>query len=185
MVNKNSEDKNRIYKFSYGNIFKKSFSYFFDIISIFGCVFSIVCLWILIVFFIQNILNEKLSQVLTVILSVISVLMEVVIFAISFLPKKIELTENKIKIIKNCVQKNYIIPRIIDNILYSEIKSCEIYDGPMSLLGWNLSYLLLDGENMVEILLKSGKRYHIPVENSEMFIEDVNKRIDEFNNKNS
>lgn len=174
----------KIYKFSYGGMLKKSVSYILDFISIFCCAFFVVCLWIMAGLFIQNILNEKLCQVMTVILSVISVLMEVIIFVISFLPRKIELTEDKIRIIKNRVQKNYMIPNILDTIHYSEIKSCEIYDGPMSLLGWNLSYSLLDGENMVEILLKSDKRYHIPVENSEMFIEDVHHRIDVLNNEN-
>lgn len=176
-------NKNKIYKFSYGNILKKSVSCILDILSVFSCAFFVICLWLLAELFIQNISNEKLSYILTVLLSVISAFLEIFIIVISLLPRKIIMTEDKIRIIKNCVQKNYIIPSIFDDVFYFDIKSCELYDGPMSLLGWNLSYLLLDDKNMVEIVLKSNKRYHFPVKNAEEFIEDVNKRIIEFSDK--
>lgn len=178
----------KTYKFSYGGILKKIIS---KTVSLFynTMVSGIV---LLVYFFIVSEMNFRLKNLIDdsiiSIFQTIEVYLGIVICSIfivpSFFQQKVEISENIVKVYRHCLFLSVfmIFRGFNDTILISQIK--EIYRPknkdkffepiPVNIIDW---------DNMVIIKMNDslGTIYYIPVENSDDFIVEVNKRINNLN----
>ncbi len=175
----------KVYKFSYGNKFKKILSKF--IMFIYNLYISV---FILIAYaFIVSTINYELKYLLND--NSINVIKSVEIYAgtvwlfffmiQAFLPQKVIIYDEKIKINRNCLFFNplMIFRGFNDTIFINQIK--EIYRPinkdkylepiPVNMIDWD-NMVLIKKNNSLETI------YYMPVEHSEKFIEEVSKRME-------
>lgn len=173
----------KTYKFSYGNNFKKYLSKFSFLI--YNLIISIFLL--IIIGTILSRINYELKAILAE--EIISIIKAVEIYAaipfvgffivLSFLPQKAVISNGKIKVYRHCLFFNIIMifRGFNDNIPISKIKEVYRPNNKNKYLQ-PIPVNVIDWDNMVIIKLDNASetRYYIPVENSEDFIEEVNKQ---------
>lgn len=173
----------QIYYFSYGNNIKKFISKFISLIYNFFIGIFILFLFSLIVAKVNLLLKDLVSDSILNIVNRVEVYLGVlfiIVFIIpSFLPQKVEIKEKTINIYRHCLFLSvFMFSRgFNDTILISQIRKIYIAESrdkffkpiPVNVIDW---------ENMV-IIETETKIYYAPVKNSEGFIEEVNKRIEE------
>lgn len=173
----------KTYKFSYGNNFKKYSSKF--IFFIYNLIISNLLL--MIIGTILSRINYELKAILPE--EIISIIKVVEIYAAipfvgffivsSFLPQKAVISNGKIKVYRHCLFFNFIMifRGFNDNIPISKIKEVYRPNNKNTYLQ-PIPVCAIDWDNMVIITLDNASetRYYIPVENSEDFIEEVNKQ---------
>lgn len=177
----------KIYKFSYGNRFKK----FISILVSFIYDFMISCALLFFVSLIISKINYELKFIINDNIMNIVTSMEIYagfiflcFFIIqAFLPQKVIINKQTIKVKRHCL---FFSPLMIfrgfnDTILISQIK--EIYRPtskekffepiPVNVIDWN-NMVIIKINNSLETL------YYMPIENSNDFIAEVNERRKRF-----
>ena len=172
---------NKTYKFSYGGTLKKVLSKLIMFITNFVVIiFSILIMFV--IFYSLNNSLEKLAvniDVLNVIKWVETALCVIIVafFIIQpFLPQKVEIQGNIIKVYRHCLISPF--RGFNDTILINNIKEiCLEEDKNLIRISPIMPVAIIDWENLVKIEMETGKSlYYIPVENSNDFVEEVNKR---------
>ena len=173
----------KTYKFSYGNNLKKYLSKFcFLFYNLIISAFLLVIIGIIVAK-----INYELKAILPD--GIISVIKAVELYAaipfvcffivLSFLPQKVVISNGKIKVYRHCLFLNIIMifRGFNDNIPISKIKEVFRPENKNKFLQ-PIPVNFIDWDNMVIIKLNNAleTRYYIPVENSEDFIEEVNKQ---------
>lgn len=177
MLNK-SEKEYKVYKFDYGNKVKMVISYLVEafentgmILLTIGLFFAAECLVM------DNIPDCFFRTVILYLVLAIAIII-IALIVIIFIPKKVILTEDKIKVRRYCFPLQmpfWDIRGFNDTIYYSDIESCEFQIG--SLFGEQKPFFCLNKESLVEIYKKSSiKSYLIPVKDWDDFIYEVRKR---------
>ena len=169
------------YKFSYGGIIKKFLSKTISLLynTLVGCFVLIILALIVseINYLLTDLLNDRVLDILRRV-EVYSGIIILGIFIIpSFLPQKVEIRGGVIRVYRHCLFLSiFMISRgFNDTILISRIEDIYIAKSkdtflqpiPVGCIDWN---------NMV-VIKTQLRYYYILVENSEDFIEEVNKHI--------
>lgn len=171
------------YKFDYENKFKKFLCYLIQLMAN----LSVIIFLFIIHFMISQAIvacinNEILLNVLSIMFTITLILLTLFFLCFTFLPRKVVVNENYIKIQKNAM--NFFVGKRWFNTIipYSSIISCSILykeiahkntafirqqTYPCTFFNWN---------SLVKITDKYGESYYIPIENPDSFIEEVNKR---------
>lgn len=173
----------KTYSFSYGSIIKKVLS---KIISLIYNLFVGVLVLVILAFIISQInfnLKDLFSENVLGIIKKLEIYCGVIIFSIfiipSFLPQKAEIREDVVKVYRHCLFlsifmifrgfNDTILIRQIEEV-YRPVKKDKFFEPiPVNVIDW---------DNMVIIKMNNslGTEYYIPVQNSEDFIKEVNKR---------
>lgn len=181
----------KVFRFSYGNSWKK-----FETKSTILFINSLSSIFTIAIFLI-SISNSKLEQILFEIFSdaggAVQIFFAIIIFAYfnvnSFLPQKVILTKDVIKI-----KRHFIFFDILtiyrgfnDTIKIDKITKIEI-DKDRDPRWFTLPVFSLNGrldwDNMVVIETNHKWHYYAPVENSAEFIELVTEYVNEYRRKN-
>lgn len=181
----------KTFHFSYGSNFKKAISKIVSFIYN-----TMVCMFILFIYsLIIATINYKLKyQINDINLNIIKIFeiclgvaISIYILIPSFLPQKVVISEKIIKVYRHCLFLNpfMIFRGFNDTILISQIK--DVYRPknkdkflkpiPVNVIDWN-NMLIIEIDNSL------NTEYYIPVENSNEFIDEVNKRIEMVNSEN-
>ena len=168
------------YRFSYGNFIKfilnqiiiMSYHFFTLLLLLFS---------VLVVFgSLEHLFKEQ--EVISIIIKAVSVsiviLWSLFLIIILFIPKKAIINCNFIKIRRYFLNISYLLRGFNDEIFIKDIIECKKYDGKRYILDRTGPYAVFffNWDNLVEIKTKDDKVYLIPLENSEKFIDEVNKR---------
>jgi hypothetical protein len=168
------------YYFTYGGTFKKILSKFISLLynALVGCIVIFVLALILseINYLIKDILSDNVMNILKRIEIYLSSIVLVAFIIPSFLPQKVEIKCNTVKIHRHCLFLSvFMISRgfndtipinSIENIYIAKSKDKFFEPIPVNFVDWN---------NMVVIEAKN-KHYYAPIENSDEFIEKINKQ---------
>lgn len=176
----------RTYYFSYGNISSFIFSEF--ILIIYNS-FSLLLLSIFIAVVYGSLEykfreNYVLMKVITIFMVVLFTMYFSFLIVIFFLPKKAIINDDVLIVKRYMLNFKYIFRGFNDKIFIKNIIECNMYNGERPRLDRTKEYAVFffNWDDLVEI--KTDKRrYLVPVKDAEQFIEDVNKRIIEFNDK--
>lgn len=171
----------KIYKFSYGGNFKKFLSKFLSLIyNIFVGLFVLLILAFIVSeinYLLSNLINDSIINFCKRIEVYSGILVLGYFIVPSFFPQKVEMTDNIIKVKRHCLFLSVfmIFRGFNDTILISQIE--KIYRPtnkdkffepiPVNVIDW---------DNMI-IIETQLRDYYIPVEHSNDFINEVNKRI--------
>ena len=177
----------KIYKFSYGGRFKKFISKTVSLVYNFfaGCIFLLIYAFILtrINGELELFLSEKILHVIEYIEVYAGVATLLIFIIMSFLPQKAVITPNKIKIYRHYLFLNplLIFRGFNDNIQINKIEKIYRPESKDKFLK-PIPVNVIDWKNMV--LIEAGLRtYYVPLEKSDEFIAEVNKRISESKDK--
>lgn len=174
----NKEKGCQIYKFDYGNAFKFFLSYLIQfLVNLQICIFIYLGYFMLLGIITHNISNSGLRMFFAAILTMLSAITIAFFMVISVLPKRAILTTAGIKVRRNSIPTFDLVRGFNDYIAYSTIVSCDIYIGNIR-AGKNLPVIFFNWDSLVEIKDIRNRRYFIPVKSAEIFISEVNKRID-------
>lgn len=174
------------YKFSYGNIFNLIFSQIILCIYNFFA-FLIVAVPITLLYMkLENLFKDNyvLMKIITILMAAFIFLYALMLCVYFFLPKKAIIKNDFIKIRRYMLNFGYILRGFNDEIFIKDIIECKLYDGYRYCLDRSGPYSVyfFKWDDLVEIKTKDNKRYLVPLQNSETFIEEVNKRINCLNN---
>lgn len=171
----------KIYKFSYGGTFKKFLS---KIIMLFAnlllvLLIAFISLWIFgsINYGLEHYIFDADIPRIVIWIEIVLCSIVVVFFVIQpFLPQKVELYDNIIKVQRHCIIGFF--RGFNDTILIANIHDiCVEEDKDLGRLPKIMPVAIIDWDNLVRIEMQSGRLlYYIPVENSKEFINEVNKR---------
>lgn len=175
----------RTYKFDYGNVFKKILCYLIQFIANSGVIlFGFVFCFILVQFVSNNLGNTVGTYILNVLLVIIQAAISLFFGIYTFLPRKVVLHDNYIKIQKNAM--NFFVGKswFSEVVPYTSIVSCELYDNTITCR--NSQFLrqqaypctFFNWDSLVKITDKYNNSFYIPVKNAENFIEEVNMIIE-------
>lgn len=174
------------YKFSYGNVFNFIFSQI--ILSIYNFfAFLIIAMPITLLYVrLENLFKEKylLMKIITILMIGFVFLYALMLCVYFFLPKKVILKNDFIKIKRYMLNFGYILRGFNDEIFIKDIIECKLYDGYRYRLDRSGPYAVyfFEWDDLIEIKTKNNKCYLVPLQNSEEFVEKVNKRMVDLNN---
>ncbi len=174
------------YKFSYGNVFNLIFSQI--ILCIYNLfAFLIVAVPITLLYIkLENLFKDNyvLMKIITILMAAFIFLYALMLCVYFFLPKKAIIKNDFIKIRRYMLNFGYILRGFNDEIFMKDIIECKLYDGYRYCLDRSGPYSVyfFKWDDLVEIKTKNNKCYLVPLKNSEIFIEEVNKRINCLNN---
>lgn len=130
----------------------------------------------------KNRVDEKIMNKMIFFEVCFGVIVMLVFIFISFLPQKVKIINDRVKVYRHCI---FLLPFDIwkgfnDNINIGKIEN--IYITNRKDVGYLLRYepipvAFIDWENMI-IINTERSRYYIPVKNSEDFIKQVNMRME-------
>lgn len=168
------------YKIAYGNSFKKFLSYLINAIFNFMFISLLaVILDVIVLYFAQP---STFYIIFTIIIFSIST---ATAFILSVKPKKVIVTDLAVLVKRNSI---YVLNDLFsDCVLYSQIKSCDMYYDERIKFGWDgkkYAVRAFDWDCAVQIIDNRNKEYIIPIENPDDFIDDVTKRVNEYRRKN-
>lgn len=171
----------KIYKFSYGNFLNFLFSqimYFIFNASAFLIV-AVPIGYIYGELEYQLGENSILFKIITILMMSILVLYTLMLCIYFFLPKRVILKSDIIKIKRYMWNLGYIFRGFNDKLLIKNIVDCKMHDGYRYHLYRCAPYAVFffNWDDLVDIKTKNNKHYLVPVENSEEFIKEVNARI--------
>ena len=119
-------------------------------------------------------INVVLLDVIKIIELIVGVLSLALTIVQALLPQKVELFEKTINVYRHTVSifgfNDTILIKNIERVYLSENKNYNLVKSiPVGVVDW---------DNLVVIKMQTGRRlfYCVPIENSEEFIEEVNKR---------
>lgn len=179
-----SDNNYKVYKFDYGNIFRKFLCYLIQFMANSGVIlFGFVFCFMLVQLVIDNISNDIVVHILSILLIIIQSAISLFFGVFTFLPRKVVLYDNYIKIQKNAM--NFFVEKtwFSEIIPYSTIESCILYDKkitysrssfmrqktyPCTFFNWN---------SLVKITDKYNNNIYIPIKNAVDFVEDVNEMV--------
>ena len=169
------------YRFAYGSFVKFFFSQLF-IAFYNGFTLLLIVLPIGLLYGYCEYIFKDFSSALKVITIVIFFLLFLFIlflFISYFLPKKAIITDNFILIKRRFLNYEYPFRGFNDRIFIKDVCECEIYDGERPLLfrSGPYSVFFFDWDSLVEIRLKNNKKYLVPIKNTDNFVDEVNKRM--------
>lgn len=177
MLNKTKNSSYKIYQFDFGNPVKKFVSYLYQFIANLGLSILIFVFDVCVLFIISdNISNSIIIKILYTALFIPSAAVILFFIVLTFLPKKIILTDYCIKVKRNALPQADFSSGFNDYIVYSQIVSCQIYRNNIY-RGKNLPFVKFNWKNLIEIKDICNRQYYIPVKNPEDFIAEVNIRV--------
>lgn len=169
------------YKFSYGGTFKKILSKF---LMSFANFFIIPIILLTLLFIFSNINHYLKSYTFTADILNIIKWIEIILSSIilgflviqPYLPQKVEIHNNIIKVYRHCLINFH--RGFNDTILIDKIAEIRIEEKQnLGNLPRIMPVAVIDWDNLVRIEMETGiLLYYIPVENSNEFIAEVNKR---------
>ncbi len=173
----------KVYKFSYGNIFKKILCYFLQfMINISIIMLSFAVYAMLTYYLAKNTDNNIFIKILAAILTVIMILTGLFFTCFTFFPRRIVMYDNYIRIQKNAINTFIGESSFSTVIPYSTITSCDMYDREFTyrrcifIRQRVYPCTFFDWDSLVKITDIFGSKYYIPVKNAEDFIDEVNQR---------
>lgn len=175
-----SDDKTK-YKFDFGNHVKLIISYIIEIIENIG---AILISWVILMLIGGAIPDGIAKNIILKILSTAFVMMSLILIALIFIPKKVVLADDKILVYRFCIPLQitfWDIRGLNDRIPYSKITFCEKRTKKLY-FGANKPFFYVNNDSLVEIRTKH-KHYFLPIKDYENFICEVNKRINQQQNK--
>lgn len=171
----------KTYKFSYGSTLKKIISktVWFLHNAFIGVFILIIFAYIIseMNYLLKDLISDNVMDICKRIEVYFAIVIYVAFLILAFLPQKVEVSNDMIKIYRHCLFFSFfMISRgFNDTILFSQIE--EVYRPvnkdkffepiPVNVIDW---------DNMVIIKTKS-KYYYVPVENSEDFIIAINSHL--------
>lgn len=176
----------KTYKFSYGGTFKKYISK--TVSLMYNLMVSGIILFIYasiisnLNYMLKNLISDNILNVFKIIELCLGIAILIFFVIPSFFKQKVEISENVIKVYRHCLFLSvFMISRgFNDTILISQIK--EVYRPTSKDKFFEpIPVNIIDWDNMVIIKINNslGTEYYIPVENSDDFIAEVNKRMSE------
>ena len=174
--------ENQIYKFDYGNPFKRFLSFLIQFM-LNSCIviFSFVIYFCLFQFLVNNLGNKALTQILGTVITIIFVAVALLFLLLTFLPKRIILSDGGIKIRRNSVPPSIKRFHFNDFIPYSSIQLCGLYDKEinyrraMYLRKNAFPFFAFNWKSLVKITDKYNNAFYLPIKNAKDFVEAVNK----------
>lgn len=175
------------YKFSYG----RKLNYLIYGFILFVKNMAMMLLYCAVIFYLCGIAtyysgnNQDLTKLISTVY-VISIVYICVLFLLTiFLPKRVIIKQNVIRIKRYTLNLFYLTRGFNDRIVIKDIVECKKYYCEKSFLNSSGPYAVypLCWEDLVEITTDKRK-YLIPVKNAEEFVDEVNKRVKTLNNKN-
>ena len=175
------------YKFSYG----RKLNYLIYGFILFVKNMAMMLLYCAVIFYLCGIAtyysgnNQELTKLISAVY-VISIVNICVLFLLTiFLPKRVIIKQNVIRIKRYTLNLFYLTRGFNDRIVIKDIVECKKYCCEKSFLNLSGPYAVypLCWEDLVEITTDKRK-YLIPVKNAEEFVDEVNKRVKTLNNKN-
>jgi len=170
-----------VYKISYGSIFNLIFSQvFLGIYNFFAFLivaFPLLCLYEEIESRFRD--NYVLIKIITIVMTVIILVYALILCVFFFLPKKAIIKNNFIIIKRYMLNFGYILRGFNDEIFIKEIVECTTYRGAGYSLDRSGPYAVFffDWDDLVKIKTADNKYYLVPLQNSDEFVEEVNKRM--------
>lgn len=174
----------KVYRFDYGNILNKFLSYLIQFMSNSGIVIFAFLGYIYVTQLIaDNFSSDSLIYVLSLFFTVIFIALVLFFFILTFLPRKIILSDNGIKV------RRYSFPPSLkrfsfnDFIPYSMILSCEIYNNKITyrratyLRQQAFPIFAFNWKSLVKITDKYNFSFYLPVKDAENFVVEVNSRV--------
>lgn len=176
------------YKFSYGNIFK----YILNQYIIISChlFFYLLLLYFLIFVIIGSFeyffkQQENISTIVNALSISLIILCSLYFIIILFLPRKAIIYSNFIEIKRHFLNISYLNRGFNDEILIRNIIECKKYEGKRYILDITGPYAVyfFNWDDLVQIETNDDKCYLVPLKNSNEFIEEVNKCLQEIQNQ--
>lgn len=172
----------KVYKFAYGNDFKKFLCYLIQLMANNGIIIISLAIHFTITQWIMDISNKNTANVLVRFCSVILVVVILFFMCFTFFPRKVVLYDNYIKIHKNAI--NFFLDKTSFSCIipYSSIVYCHViykesvYKNPDFFRQQAYPCTFFDWNSLVKITDKYGEDYYIPIMNTTDFISEVNKR---------
>lgn len=127
--------------------------------------------------------NKLVSRIIIYFMFISSILISVFVTVITFLHKKVILTENAVFIKRYGFNFWQIRKGFNDYILYSMISYCKLVDSSC-IHNKTLQFSFVNWDSMVEIKDIYGKVYFVPIKNAEDFINKVEERVNRYRRDN-
>lgn len=121
--------------------------------------------------------NVIIHRVLLYIESILFIVLSAYLAVLAFLPKKVVLYQNMINIKRYNIPSAAITRGFTDDIPYSAIISCKLYNGSHYSKFMEYSICFYNRNSVVKIVCDNNKEYYIPVKNTDDFIDEVNERV--------
>lgn len=173
----NNDKRYKVYKFDYGNPIKFIVSFLYQILANLGACIFIFAGFIVLFGTVRNINNTVLRIGLASIIIIFFASLIILSFVFPALPKKVILTDYSIRVCRHAIPFHSLKRGFNDYIPCSAVVSCKIYEGRIR-DGKNLSVILFNWDNLVEVKDTSNRRYYFPIKDADDFIDKVNKIID-------
>lgn len=181
--------ENQIYKFNYGNASNFIFSQIILCIYNFFAFLIVAMPMTLLYTRLENLFKENyiLMKIVTILMAALIFLYALMLCVYFFLPKKVIIKNDFIKIKRYMLNFGYILRGFNDEIFIKDIIVCKLYDGYRYRLDRSGPYSVyfFNWDDLVEIKTKDDKSYLVPLKNSEEFVEEVNKRMERLNSHSS
>lgn len=172
-----SNDKRyKVYKFDYGNSIKFIVSFIYQVFANLGACILIFVGFIVIFGTVRNINNDVLRIGLASIIIILFASLIILAFVFPVLPKKVILTDYSIRVRRYAIPFHSLKRGFNDYIPCSAVVSCKIYEGRIR-DGKNLSVILFNWDNLVEVKDTSNRRYYFPIKDADDFVDEVNEII--------
>lgn len=127
--------------------------------------------------------NYRLMKIITILMAIFIFLFALILCIYFFLPKKVIMNNSFIIIKRYMLNFGYVLRGFNDEIFIKEIVECKKYDGERYYLDRSGPYAVFffDWNSLVELRTIDNKCFLVPLQNSEEFIKEVNRRINSFN----
>lgn len=177
----NNDNKILIYKYDYGSLIKRLLSYLIQFMAN-SCAVIFIGLGVMSLMMWLNSFNGIIKNLSAVVLFTLFFVIFMSFLLLTFLPRKIVLKDNYIKIDKHAINFFPGESWLSVVITYQQVVSCEKfeninYDNAAFIRQKTYPCTFYNKNSLVKIVDKYGKKYYIPIKNADDFIEKVNERI--------
>lgn len=174
----------KIYKFNYGNVFKKILCYFLQFMINVGVIMLSFAAFSILTYYLTKAANNNIFiKILVVMLTIVMLITGLFFICFTFFPRRIVIHDNYIRIQKNAINTFIGESSFSTTIPYSTITSCNMYDKKFTYRRYMFMRqrvypcTFFDWNSLVKITDIFDNRYYIPVKNAKEFVDEVNKRI--------
>ncbi len=171
-----------LYKYDYGNIFKKFTSLFFSCFElVFGCLFFLFIIVLLCVLCINWFSDNSIIKYFFVVLGVIIHFCILLYFLKIALRKDGVILENNKIVIRRKFSYHF---KYTYQVNYEDIEVCQKYDGEIISSCYrelyNFPVLWFNWDNVAIIVDKNKSEYYLPICSADDFIAEVNARVKQY-----
>lgn len=172
------------YKFDYGTKTKQVISYLLSgLINYSFCILVGIVAFMCFMFVNSATDGNKMISYVFAIVGGVSFGASIIFFIISlFATKEVLVNDYYIQVKKYRINPEFVFRGINEKIYFSTIYSCQLYVGkriPLYRGFRDYAVYYFNWNSLVEIKDNQGRKYYVPVQNPEEFVEEVNKRMQE------